>query len=391
MLIGGVVLLVACESDPSTDPFIERSDSAGVEVVVSSDLPAPLLQVDSIPDLSLGGPEAVGPEAFGRVENVVVGSDESIWVSDRQAADVKVFNPDGSHRVTVGGRGNGPGEFQLISLLGAAGDSVAVHDQGTGRLTWFALDGKLLGTVRVESRQGTRPLVYDVSEDGRLVGVESQTLSADELESGSTFGGTVRFSIWSTPTAPATRFTTEPTAKFIWLGGGATTAVPFTANAQVAAGHHVDVVAGTSFEVRRFDSSGSLRRIARIERDPTSVDGAARADFRQFAENSMPPTRRDAALDALDHPSVPGFAPAYRFLVVGSDGSSWAYRYAPIPMNEPWDVFLPDGAFAGAVAVPSRFHITAATEDFVYGYWTDDLGVHHVRRYRIIRDRTGRW
>jgi len=135
--------------------------------------------------------------------------------------------------------------------------------------------------------------------------------------------------------------------------------VPFTANAQVAAGRHVDVVAGTSFEVRRFDSRGSLRRIARIERDPTSVDGAARADFRQFAENSMPPTRRDAALDALDHRSVPDFAPAYRFLVVGSDGSSWAYRYAPIPMNEPWDVFLPDGAFAGVVAVPSRFHITA--------------------------------
>ena len=385
VLIGSLATFGACDVVPPPDSLVARVDSAGVEVVVSPDIAAPLIQIDPIPEISLGGPEATGPEAFGRVENVVVGPDDSIWVSDMQAADVKVFNPDGSHRITVGGRGAGPGEFQLIRLLGAAGDSVAVHDRGSGRLTWFGLDGELLSTSRVASREGSSPLVYDVADDNHLVGVESVRLSIDDMEPGSTYGGTVPFSIWTSPDEPPVEFTSEPTAVFIWQGGGATTALPFTVTAQLAAqGSHIDVVAGADFEVRRFFMDGSLARVARIARARVPVDASARSDFREFVENAWPPDRSDAAVDALDHPEVPESVPAYRFVVGGTDGSTWAYRNAPIPANQPWDVFLPDGSFAGSVTVPNGFLITAATEDAVIGFWTDDLGVHHVQRYRII-------
>lgn len=380
-----LAVLAGCEPPTPSDSSVARADSAGVEVVVSPDLAVPTIRVDTVPELSIGGPETTGPEAFGRVENVIVGPDDSIWVSDRQAADVKVFNPDGSHRVTVGGRGDGPGEFRLVRLLGAAGDSVAVFDLGSRRLTWFGLDGALLSTSGVASRDGTSPLLYDVADSDHLVGVESTTLSIDEIEEGATYGGTVPFSIWSAPDDPPVAFTSEPTAIFIWQGRGATTAVPFTANAHLTAeGDHVDVAAGVRFEIRRYATDGSLRRIARVARDPAPVDASARADFREFVENAWPPERGDAAIDALDHPAVPQSMPAYRSLVGGTDGSTWAYRFDPIPGGQPWDVFLPDGSFAGSVSVPSGFQVTAATSEAIVGYWTDELGVHHVRRYRII-------
>ncbi len=384
-ILATVAGAVACDAPPAPDSPVARADSAGVEIVVTPDLAEPLIRLDTVPEISLGGPEAAGPEAFGRVDNVILGPDDSIWVSDLQAADVKVFNPDGSHRVTVGGRGDGPGEFQSLRLLGAAGDSVAVHDRGNGRLTWFGLDGALLSTLRPVSREGTNPLVYDVLEGDGLVGVESVTLSPGDIEVGSTYGGTVPFVIWSSPDRPPVEFTVEPTASFLWLGGSVSPAIPFTSTAQLtAADDHIDVAAGVAFEVRRYATDGSLERVARIAREPIPVDAAARADYRAFVEEFGSPPSRDAAIDALDHPDVPEWIPAYRLLVGGHDGSTWAYRFAPMPADQPWDVFLPDGSFAGAVTVPGRFRVTAATEDVVVGIWTDDLGVHHVRRYRIV-------
>jgi len=385
-LLSGVLVLAGCETQARSAHTASAVDSAGISIVTSPDRQSPLLYVDSVPDLSIGGAEAERPAAFGQIENVIVGPDDSIWVSDRQAADVQVFNPDGSHRATVGGRGSGPGEFRVVRLLGSARDSVAIQDARSRQINWYALSGARLGGVQVALTGGTNPLLYDVTWDGRLVGVESQTLTEADFEAGKTYGGTVPFSIWVSPQSPPSVFTSEPTAVFIWSELRVTMAMPFTSTAQLDAEKHIDVVAGPDFEVRRFDSGGALIRIARVEREPSPVDASSRGAYRTFVENAVPPGRREAALDALDHPDLPELAPAYRFVVQGRDGSTWAYRFdAGSPGGQPWDVFLADGTFVGSVTLPDRFQLTAATEEFVYGYWTDDLGVQHVRRHRVIR------
>lgn len=385
-LVVAASVVTGCDTTTSGSDAVVQADSAGIALVTSPDRAAPEILVDTIPDLSLGGPEAEGPEAFGRVQNVVAGPDDSLWVSDRQAADIKVFNSDGSHRATVGGRGDGPGEFRIPQLLGFAGESVAVQDAGTGRITWFDLDGNLLRTHSMAAQEGRSGRVYDVTQDGRFVGLESEVLPASELSVGSTYGGDAALVIWTSPDEPPTEFTREPMARFIWNGAGATTAMPFTTNARVVAGEAIDIVAGPQFEVKRYSVDGDLVRISRIARSPIPVDANARRDFREFTELSSTGARRAAAIEALDHPELPELVGAYRGLVRGEDGSVWAYRNNPAnPGGQPWDVFSADGSYRGAVTLPDSFQLTAATSDFVYGYWTDDLGVHHVRRYRLVR------
>ncbi|MGE0158411.1 MAG: 6-bladed beta-propeller [Gemmatimonadales bacterium] len=44
-------------------------------------------------------------------------SDGRILVEDEQAAELHLFDPSGMHIVRVGGRGQGPGEFQNLTEL----------------------------------------------------------------------------------------------------------------------------------------------------------------------------------------------------------------------------------------------------------------------------------
>ena len=116
-------------------------DSAGVTITLSADQGTTYVTVDPEPRVSLGGPNAEGPTQFFRIDRVVFVGDE-LWVADGQSAELRVFDAQGAHVRTLGGRGDGPGEFMLLRLLGVfAGDSVAAADQRTGQLTVYTADG----------------------------------------------------------------------------------------------------------------------------------------------------------------------------------------------------------------------------------------------------------
>ena len=73
-----------------------------------------------VPEVSIG--EADGPEEhlFGSIRSIAVDDDRNVYVFDEQAQHVRVFDSEGIHVETLGGRGEGPGEFsraEAIALL----------------------------------------------------------------------------------------------------------------------------------------------------------------------------------------------------------------------------------------------------------------------------------
>lgn len=375
----------ACEWQPAPAGVagVERSDSAGVEIVRSPDTRAPAFLIDSVADLSLGGPAATGPEQFGSVEGVAAAPDGSVWVADRQSGRLEVFEPDGAHRVTLGGRGDGPGEFRAIHLVGpTAGDSVAVADEGTGRLVWYDLEGSLLSDLRIGREEGAMPRVYGVRPDGRIAGVLQRTVAAEDVEPGAILGGEIEFVSWHDPGRPPEVFASAPTTRWLWTGTGSVP-LPFTANAALAVGQGLAVTSGPRFELRVFDD-GRLTRIARIDREPVAVDQALKAAYTDFVRAAYPEARQDELLAAVDHPSAPDFASAYARLLSDPAGRLWAERWSA-DRGRPgeWDVFETDGRYLGPVTLPEGLWLHAVTGDAVYGVANDELGVDHVRRHRI--------
>jgi len=69
-------------------------------------------------------------------------------VLDRQADELRIFAPDGSHIRTVGRKGAGPGEYRAANgLLWLAPDSLLVIDQQSERFTVLTKDGQYVRSV----------------------------------------------------------------------------------------------------------------------------------------------------------------------------------------------------------------------------------------------------
>lgn len=153
-----VVLLIAasgfaftaCGADGPRGVTIERTDSAGIEIVrnLGGDLP---LDWTFRRLFALGG-ESAGPESFYEFWPGYVTSDARgrLYILDADDYRVAVFDSTGSLIRTVGRQGGGPGEFQrpYAVAIDSAG-VLAVADGGKGTLVRFASDGSVLSERRL--------------------------------------------------------------------------------------------------------------------------------------------------------------------------------------------------------------------------------------------------
>ena len=92
-------------------------DSAGV-VIVENERPAPGSRlgwrVGDIASLSIGTQEGEEPYQLYGVEDATRLDDGRIGVANSASGEIRVFGPDGSHLVSWGGIGEGPGEFAQV-------------------------------------------------------------------------------------------------------------------------------------------------------------------------------------------------------------------------------------------------------------------------------------
>jgi len=76
--------------------------------------------------------------------------DGRIAILDRDNVGIVIFDGDGNQLRRFGKKGNGPGEFnQTASIVKWNGDTIAITDQQTMRLTFFSPDGRLLGHINL--------------------------------------------------------------------------------------------------------------------------------------------------------------------------------------------------------------------------------------------------
>ncbi|MEQ9398635.1 MAG: hypothetical protein RJQ04_05655, partial [Longimicrobiales bacterium] len=358
-------------------PHVTAADSAGVRVTLSAPLDASFGSVDSIPLLSLGGPDAVGPELFGNVQGARIDRGGTLWVVDGQSAEVRRFGLDGTHRSTVGGRGEGPGEFMRPRLLGSfAGDSTAVWDDPQGRLTVFDADGAMARSRTVTGGDGPPPNGFRTFPDGTVLARLRTVLPAGALEPGSVIPDTAVFARVDYGTMAVDTLGGAPAPRWVWTGRNSIP-VPFRLNPGFdVQGDEVHVTSGPAFRIRVL-RDGRLVESYGLDLEPAPVTARARQDYTDLF--GADPSVGSEYVQALDHPETPDLLPAYRSVVAGPGGEIWAERYE----YGTFDVFGPDRAYRGRISVP--LSLTQVLDTALVGVWRDDLGVEHVRVYRLRR------
>jgi hypothetical protein len=95
--------------------------------------------------------ELDGPEEFlfGFISDVTVNRKGDIYVADRKLNEIRKFNKDGKYLLTIGRKGQGPGEFQSATIASVnIHDDLIVFDNMLGRVSIFSDTGDLKETTK---------------------------------------------------------------------------------------------------------------------------------------------------------------------------------------------------------------------------------------------------
>lgn len=361
-----------------------------------------------VPEVEIGVLEGERPFMFGQIVAIAVGPDGAIHVLDRQVPEVRVFEPDGTFRGTIGRPGEGPGELrQPDSGLAVLPDGrVLVRDPGNARIQVFAPDGEPLDIWPHRGGFSTStPLWVD-----RRDHVYTQILLDPTADIGDWRMGLVRIAPDGTPvdTLPVPRSGYEPPALEARMERGESrtvsrTAVPFAPSESWALhpdGYFVHGVS-TAYRITLLRPDAPLR-IERLD-SPVPVTAGERS------EETTRVTRNLRTVDPewrWNGPPIPDVKPPFRSLHAGRDGRIWALVSLPgvevedlahdprdpdsVPdrWREPvaFDVFEPDGTYLGRVEGPLGIGTYVFDGDRVWAVARDELGVQRVVRFRVARD-----
>jgi len=370
------------------------TDSAGVEIVVSS---APAWDeasqwtVRTEPSLRVGRIEGDPAYLFGDVVDAVRLADGRIFVADRQAQQVRVFDPRGRHLRTLGRTGDGPGEFRRLSDLSSLpGDSVAAWDRQHGRLTILTPDGELARVARTSwDRFNTLGGLHHLGDRRFVMTGSLSSYYVEDRPSGTIERPATSVHVIDAEGAIRT-FGSFPGLEIGFHGTGFGRP-PFGRSITVSAREGV-VYVGTqeTLEYRAYSPEGRLLRIVRGPREDLVVDEGLRDaywDYRRRRAILETPEQRREFADRVAATPFPPTRAAFSRLLVDSGGNVWV-EHAPSREDldpRSWRVFDPSGALLGLVRLPDRFRALEIGDDYVLGIWRDDLWVPYVQLHELVK------
>jgi hypothetical protein len=391
--VGGVVLalvsLTACggAEEVGSGRSVTVTDSAGIRIVQNSPVRADAwMWTVRGPLVEIGEREAEPAYQLFRVIGAQRLSEGRIVVANHGSHELHFYDSLGRHQLSVGGEGDGPGEFRFLSALRRfAGDSLLTLDVGQGRVSVFSGEGSFVRSFNLKE-DFQFPILAGVFADGSLLvywrfdlGPETKTgVSRPDVELYQIpADGSARSSIGSFP-GPENYMHTEE-------GSAMGVALWFGRSLQVAVAGDLVVAAPTdSYELRVLNRDGELLSLVRMEHDPLPLQPA---DF-EALRNERLGRMEDAARGRWEriYEVMPRSRtlPAFRSLMADADGNFWVQDYLP-PGDERrlWTVFDADGHALGKVETPEGLQVWEIGSDYVLGTMTDDLGVERVQLWGL--------
>jgi hypothetical protein len=383
-------------------------DSAGVHV---TDNPPNLVgdgvrwEVDDSASLVIGVVEGEVPYQLFRVTDATRLSDGRIAVLNGGTSELRFYDPQGLHLGSVGGQGDGPGEFRYpIDLLRLEGDTLLIWDTAANVRTWFDGDG---GFIRSERADRTRwaglfgprqvasvdvPLPdgefllavrvnrtgeYPIGPDRAPRGFAWTSSDQTRVEMLGWYSGAEEFNIGS---ASQASYMPMPLFRSVKVAvGGAPT--------RVYIGGMQDGVEG--YEIHVYTSDGRLDGLIRhrlpSESFPEGDRGQLQREQREELEERIP--GRDLS-DYLEN--ITQFLPPHGELEVDREGYLWVEVYSRSREEaKTYRVFDPDGRLVGTAHTPPGFRVMEIGTDYVLGVRRDSNGVEFVHLYTLERTSPG--
>lgn len=371
-LATAILLTAACGAPDAAAPTFEVRDSAGVRILTHAPARAAELSLSDSPIARLGA-QAGDSLALFEVNGAVFLSPQEFVVADAGNYRVLRFTTDGELLQTIGGQGDGPGEFQSIVFVQAAGGGFATYDSRARRVTWFDPQGEV---VRTRPFQPERPELSDdaiftngqvlsVIDESRLVGYATAFAEPKGVSGPLPVVADVGvFDSLSAQTSEAGRFTVidwyeDPTAEGFPVAN-------LLESGRIYWSGRDDRLAITDVTAHRVDVlEAGARVLAIIENRPRVP----------FTPDSIP-SGYAGAVDSL---------PAYDDVRIDAEERLWIRpSVAEGVETTGWRVFSPAGERIGTLDLPSDASVLDATRGLILLLRRDELDVESIEVWELL-------
>lgn len=391
LLVLAVVGLVVqgCGLASDAGPAVTVTDSAGVRLVhhqVSRPPPSWSTVTDGVRSLE-GDPDS----PMFEIGSAIKLRDGRYAVADGGNARVVFFDASGTLTSTTGRSGEGPGEFQHLTLLArGAADSILVWDRQLRRVSVLAPTGDFAHSFSLESTEDVPfASVSGVYADGSF-------LATGAVDTGGGAPATGR-QIYSSPAfhfGPDGTFRSNtgvfPTSESYYeVGDRGFSVFPVLFGRQafrLTAGNQLIAATSDRYELRFHAPDGALTMIVRRESRDRPVTSEARRSLVERLVQASRAGQQDRLRTVLSQMEVPEYLPEFSDVFADPLARIWVreYEVEDGPLAE-WRVYDGEGLAIGSISLPARFTPTDAGADFVVGITTDDLDVETVVEYPIHR------
>ncbi|MDE2781706.1 MAG: 6-bladed beta-propeller [Gemmatimonadota bacterium] len=372
----------------SPQPPSTVTDSAGVLIVESTSPawpPGTCWRVATAPTLTIGDESGDLNYMFQGVSQAFRMDGGTIVVVDRLANQLSLFDAAGVFIRNLGGRGEGPGEFQFLQYAWASGDTIWASDGLLSRISVFDRSGEVLETIPVEIAPGMGSVAAATQfVDGAIL-VSNAPSGGSNLGTGDVIEGRVwtlsRYSAGGRFMNAISGLRGSSKWEHGIQGLSPGMYLPFSVGTPVYAGgnDHIYAGRGNEADIGRRHHDGTLSHLIRWAAAERPISDQDRRRFREA--NSAAPRYVEPTAWAryLREVPFPERIPVYRRLILDAERNLWAERYrAPWEGQPSWYVFDEQGKWLGEVATPRGLHVFEIGTDYVLGRYLDELDVQSV-------------
>jgi hypothetical protein len=277
-------------------------------------------------DLSIG--EAEGDEHYMFGKGIVFNTDEdgNYYVADLENFRIQKYDAKGKYLLTIGRKGQGPGEFASLSSPGFDGNNdLYVSDEASRRISFFDKNGKFLRQIQLKDRY------VDLQLNSKGFSVANKWTMYNEagsIKQSSVFGlFDDNFNLLAElrkeeiTTALPTGFDESSLSDFLAKALSLAAFRPYVTYT-IAKNDLIYFGYPEKYEIRIYSPNGRLvKKIAR-DYDPIPVSEEDKADFANKASSgfSAPVYTESVKKKAFQKTKYPSYKPAYQSFALMENG-----------------------------------------------------------------------
>lgn len=386
-------LLSACGAASAGSRAAVR-DSAGITIVENFGRLRPGVSgwaVAPEPILSIGTLEGEWTDQLYGVREAMRLPDGRIAMANAGTEEIRIYGPDGSFLNVFGGDGEGPGEFQGLSLVGMLpGDTLVAVGRRNHRISLVHPEDGYIRSVTPEGLPDGPLEGYGLLADGRMV-----TRAGFHFNPGAMQEGPMRvpMSYYSArldggdlveyPQLPGPETVVDIGEEYVSI-----MQVPFGKRPAIGVASDLAYFgSGDSYEIRAYDGAGELKRIIRLDQKlaPFTQDYIDRHIEAEVAEAEDMDDAREIR-SAYNDFTWPESLPAYLSFETDPLGCLWVEESRGPGDDAPvWSVFDAESEIQARVSLPEGVDLLEVGVDYVLGLVRDEFDVEYVQMYRLER------